>query len=326
MVTSSPRQPRALFSLSSFIFHLSSRKEITPALVARPAVPKPIRRRPLGNRALLAERLDELTRSFDLSSISPDPLEVVRDYHAPDDQEIAGLIAAAFAYGRAGIVVRNVRWILERLGPSPTGSLRRFDPSTANAHFAGFSHRFHKTPDLVALLTTLASALDRHGSLATLFERCYEPADAHIGPSLERFIDALVEGIEPAPPSLRYLLSSPRDGSACKRMNLFLRWMVRTEEPDLGLWRFVDPAKLVIPLDTHVHRITSFLGLNGRKSADWRTALAVTEELRRFDPADPVRFDYAICRLGVLDQCSRKQRREQCEVCLLNDVCRLRVV
>jgi uncharacterized protein (TIGR02757 family) len=309
--------------LSSFIFHLSSRKEIAPALVARPAVPKPIRRRPLRNRALLAERLDELTRSFDLSSISPDPLEVVREYESPADQEVAGFIAAAFAYGRAGIVVRNVRWVLERLGRSPARSLERFDPVAAHAHFAGFSHRFHKTPDLVALLTALATAIDRYGSPGALFEQCYEPADAHVGPSLERFTETLVEGVDPAPPSLRYLLSSPRDGSACKRMNLFLRWMVRTEEPDLGLWRFVDPAKLVIPLDTHVHRITSFLGLNGRKSADWRTALAVTEELRRFDRADPVRFDYAICRLGVLDQCSRKQRREQCEVCLLNDVCLL---
>jgi uncharacterized protein (TIGR02757 family) len=289
-------------------------------------VPKPIRRRPLRNRALLAERLDELTRSFDLSSISPDPLEVVREYESPADQEVAGLIAAAFAYGRAGIVVRNARWVLARLGPSPAAALQRFDPAEAHARFAGFSHRFHKTPDLVALLTAVATAIDRYGSPGALFETCYEPADAHIGPSLERFTETLVEGVDSAPPSLRYLLSSPRDGSACKRMNLFLRWMVRTEEPDLGLWRFVDPAKLVIPLDTHVHRITSFLGLNGRKSADWRTALAVTEELRRFDPHDPVRFDYAICRLGVLDQCSRKQRREQCEVCLLNDVCRLRVM
>jgi uncharacterized protein (TIGR02757 family) len=102
--------------------------------------------------------------------------------------------------------------------------------------------------------------------------------------------------------------------------------MVRRTPPDRGLWTFVDPAKLVMPLDTHVHRIATFLGLSDRKSGDWKTARALTDALARFDPADPVRYDFALCRLGILDLCSRKQKKENCDVCLLRDVCRFPVV
>jgi uncharacterized protein (TIGR02757 family) len=109
-------------------------------------------------------------------------------------------------------------------------------------------------------------------------------------------------------------------------MNLFLRWMIRRTSPDLGLWTFADPAKLVIPCDTHIHRIATFLGLNDRKSADWKAARGITDRLAEFDAADPVRYDFALCRLGILDLCSRKRSAENCAVCLLRDVCRFPVV
>ena len=108
-------------------------------------------------------------------------------------------------------------------------------------------------------------------------------------------------------------------------MLLFLRWMVCRHPPDLGLWIFVDPAKLVMPVDTHIHRIATFLGLNRRKSADWKTARALTTTLARFDAADPVRYDFALCRFDILDLCSRKRRKENWDVCLLRDVCRFPV-
>lgn len=277
-------------------------------------------RRPVPAK-LLGERLDALVATFDVTTIEPDPLQLVLRYRDPLDQEVAGIIAAAFAYGRAETVVANAGTVLARMRPSPYRYLRTFDAVEARRRFAGFAHRFHKTPDLVALLACLAAAICTHGSLGALFESCYDERDADVGPSLARFVDALLP--PDAPASLRYLLTSPRDGSACKRMNLFLRWMVRRTSPDVGLWTFVDPAKLVIPLDTHVHRIATFLGLTERKSADWKTARAVTDRLARFDRADPVRYDFALCRLGILDLCSRKPRTENCEVCLLRDVCRL---
>ena len=190
----------------------------------------------------------------------------------------------------------------------------------------GFSHRFHKTPDLVALLTCLAGAIREHGSLGGLFASIHDPDDRDVGPSLTRYASALhsYAGRQPRR-SLPFLVSSPEDGSACKRMNLFLRWMVRRTSPDLGQWTFVSPSQLVIPLDTHVYRITTFLGLNRRKVADWKTARALTDVLATFDAGDPVRYDFAICRLGVLDLCSRKRRKENCDVCQLRDACRFPV-
>jgi uncharacterized protein (TIGR02757 family) len=322
--------------------------------------------------ALLKARLDALVATFDLSTIAPDPLELPRRYGDPLDREVAGLIAAAFAYGRADIIVSNIGRMLSLMGESPHAYLRDgFTRAEATHRFRGFAHRFHKTRELVALLERLAGAIREYGSLGALFGRCYREDDADIGPSLGRFVQAvlnagchpeaaiaaegsqdalhepraahleilrarsaLAQDDKPSPRrrsaadkrSLRYLLTSPSDGSACKRMNLFLRWMVRRVSPDLALWTFVDPAKLVIPLDTHVHRITTFLGLGMRKSADWKAARAITDALARFDPADPVRYDFAICRLGILNHCSVRRKKEQCDVCQLRDVCRFPVV
>lgn len=273
------------------------------------------RRKPVGTE-LLGQRLDELVATFDISTIEPDPLQLVLRFDDPLDQEVAGLIAAAFAYGRADTIVANMGVVLSRMKPSPYRYLRTFDAREATKRFAGFAHRFHKTPDLVEFLHCIAKAIRDHGSLGALFEQCYDADAPDIEPSLARFVAAVNDR------GIRYLLTSPEDGSACKRMNLYLRWMVRRTAPDLGLWTFVDPAKLVIPLDTHVHRIATFLGLSERKSGDWKAARALTDKLARFDPADPVRYDFALCRLGILDLCSRKQRKENCDVCLLREVCR----
>lgn len=277
------------------------------------------RRRPVAD-ALLKERLDTLVETFDVTTIEPDPLQLVLRYTDRRDQEVAGLIAAAFAYGRADIIVSNIGAVLDKMTPSPARYLDTFDAREATRRFANFAHRFHKTPDLVALLGCIAKA----GSLGDLFAQCYEENDPDIGPALTRFVHRLLPTAH-CPPPLRYLLTSPADGSACKRMNLYLRWMIRRTPPDLGLWTFADPAKLVMPVDTHIHRIATFLGLNDRKSADWKAARNLTDRLARFDPGDPVRYDFALCRLGILDLCSRKRRKENCDVCLLREVCRFPV-
>lgn len=277
------------------------------------------RRKPLAD-ALLKERLDTLVETFDVTTIEPDPLQLVLRYTDPRDQEVAGLIAAAFAYGRAEYIVSNIGVVLARMTPSPHRYLRTFEQREATKRFAGFAHRFHKTADLVALLAAIA----KHESLADLFKACYDETDEDIGPSLSRFVHRLLPTAY-RPPALAYLLTDPHDGSACKRMNLYLRWMVRRTPPDLGIWDFVDPAKLVMPVDTHIHRIATFLGLNDRKSADWKAARSITDRLARFDASDPVRYDFALCRLGILDLCSTKRKKENCDVCLLRDVCRFPV-
>src|SRR5205823_5661221 len=159
-------------------------------------------------------------------------------------------LAAAFAYGRADIVVANVGAVLAKMRPSLYAYLATFNRDEATKRFAGFSHRFHKTRELVELLASIAHVIETHGSLGALFEECYRDEDADIGPSLARFVEILRRGGRPRPPtarqrgfaapggrgvrpskSLEYLLTSPNDGSACKRMNLFLRWMVRRTSP-----------------------------------------------------------------------------------------------
>jgi uncharacterized protein (TIGR02757 family) len=298
-------------------------KTMSPATSPRRRV------RPIDRRETLGQRLNLLVDTFDVSTITPDPLELVLRYDDPRDQEIAGLLAASFAYGRADIVVRNAGAVLESMGSSPYEYLARFDRAEAAVRFANFSHRFHKTRELVWLLDRIAAVIRSHGTLGALFRESYGASDHDIGPSLSRFVESIITSIDPEPQErkvLEYLLTSPAGGSACKRMNLFLRWMVRRTPPDLGIWSFVDPAALVMPLDTHIHRIATFLGLNRRKSADWKAARAITDRLARFDHADPVRYDFALCRLGILDLCSRRRRKENCDVCLLRDVCRFPVV
>lgn len=285
----------------------------------------PMQRRKPVTESILKERLDQLVATFDLSTIEPDPLQLVRRWSEPRDQEVAGLIAAAFAYGRADTIVANAGALLAGMPPSPATYLHSFDLREARKRFAGFSHRFQKMPELVAFLAAIAAVMKSHGSLGELFREVYDERDADIGPSLTRFTARLVSRQAARNPALRHLVTSPVDGSACKRMNLFLRWMVRRTEPDLNLWTFVDPAKLVIPLDTHVQRISTFLGLSERSSPDWKAARAITDRLARFDPADPVRYDFALARLGILDLCSRQRRKENCDVCLLRPVCRFPV-
>ncbi|HET7436984.1 MAG TPA: TIGR02757 family protein [Thermoanaerobaculia bacterium] len=282
-----------------------------------------MRRRKPVSLDMLTEKLDALVETFDISTIEPDPLQLVLRYSKPRDQEVAGLFAAAFAYGRAETIVANIGVVLTRMKPSPFAYLQTFDEREATRRFAGFAHRFHKTPELVELLACLARVVREYGSLGALFEACYDANDADIGPSLARFVAAINVREQKA---IRYLLTSPNDGSACKRMNLYLRWMVRRTSPDLGLWTFVDPSKLVMPVDTHIHRIATFLGLSDRATADWKAARAITDNLARLDPRDPVRYDFALCRLGILDLCSRKRRKENCDVCVLRDVCRFPVV
>lgn len=283
-------------------------------------------RRPVSQQ-VLHERLEELVERFDIATIAPDPLQLVLRYRDPLDQEVAGLIAAAFAYGRADIIVANIGGVLEAMPPSPHAYVADFDRGDAERRFAGFVHRFHKTADLVLFLERIAAIVREYGSLGGLFRSCYHERDRDIGPSLARFASAIAgDGLTAAEAKkIGYLVSSPEQGSACKRMNLYLRWMVRRTVPDVGVWTFVDPSKLVMPVDTHIHRIATFLGLTDRKSSDWKTARAITSRLAAFDAADPIRYDFALCRLGILDLCSRKRRKENCDVCLLRDACKFPV-
>lgn len=282
----------------------------------------------------LKRSLDKLARNPGLNEISPDPLELVHRYDDDRDCEVAGIIASSLAYGNVRSIVRSGQRVLDLLGPTPSLSLAKMAERDALDLLRGFRHRFTKGSDMARLWMMLRNALEAHGSLEALFLKGYSRKDLHIGTALERFERAMLA--YPAPGIDRYesrrrivsridfLLPLPSRGSACKRMNLFLRWMIRPRDGiDLGVWRKVPPAHLIIPLDVHVARIARNLGLLTRKQSDWKTACELTNALKQLDPLDPVRYDFAICRLGILGQCSPGMPAAGCKDCGLKSVCQL---
>ncbi len=277
----------------------------------------------------LKELLDGLAASTDASYLNLDPLEIVRRYEDPLDIEIAGIFACALALGRADLIRKAVADALERMGPSPGRFIRNYDPVRKGGAFRGFVYRFFREADLDLLSLRLGNAIQDHGTLGRFFAKGYSPDHADIGPSLSAFVRGLSDA--PVPKSLRramepgsglrHFLADPADGSACKRLNLYLRWMVRKDGLDFGIWPDIPASKLVIPLDTHVARIGRRLGLTQRSAADWKMAIEITEVLRRFDPEDPVRYDFALCTAGKLQACPDPPDRGACPECPFAGFC-----
>lgn len=220
--------------------------------------------------------------------------------------------------------MRDLRDLFARMGGEPYGFLMRFVPNRDGRAFHGWYHRFHRGADAAALVWTLRRALEQYGTLENLFLAGFDSLHDDIGPALGAFV-ARLRALHPLPivpgRHYRHLLSSPVDGSACKRMNLYLRWMVRRTPPDLGLWTDIPTSHLVIPLDVHVARISRLIGLAKRSTPDWRMATEVTGALRSIDRDDPVKFDYAICRLGILSRCPKRPDPVKCGACLIREVC-----
>lgn len=255
-----------------------------------------------------------------------DPLEWVRHYTDPEDQEIAGLVAAALALGRAELIREAVQDILGRMGPSPHAFVLAFDPERDLTLFKGFVYRFFRDADIGLLLCRTKKVLLRYGSLGNFFLEGYHPSHEHTGPSLSSFVRRFKE-LDLRPDSsgqplygIRQFLADPVTGAACKRLNLYLRWMVRRDGLDLGLWK-IPASKLVIPLDTHLIRLGSRLGLTLRRTPDWRMALDITQSLRQLDPDDPVKYDFALCTLGKLRPCPADPDVLSCESCPVFGCC-----
>ncbi|MBI5443400.1 MAG: TIGR02757 family protein [Deltaproteobacteria bacterium] len=254
------------------------------------------------------EFLEELYRRHHrLENLAPDPLLFARGFADIRDGEVAGLVAAAFAYGRVEAIMAALGRIFELFRERPRAFLERASPSDLLERSRGFYYRFQKDRDLAVFLLLLARAVERFGSLVELFRRGDQGGG--IGPALAAFADGILSGDPrpllrtrslPADHPVRHLLSSPAKGGAAKRLCLFLRWMCRKDCLDPGYWQgAVDPARLAVPLDTHVARVGRELALTRRSAADWRTACEITAALRAYDPADPVRYDFSLFRYGM---------------------------
>jgi len=228
--------------------------------------------------------------------VSPDPLQFLYDYDDIRDREIVGLIASTLAYGRVRQILQSIEKILERLGPSPSGFLKKNSLRSMEKIFSNFKHRFTTGEELSLLLIAVKRIIQQHGSLHQCFRSNIAEKDHTVIPALTAFVDAIRSqmcGLE------SHVLPSPGKGSACKRLNLFLRWMVRQDRVDPGGWDDIPSSKLVIPLDTHMYRIGCALGFTNRKQPNLKTALEITTGFRKFSPEDPVRYDFVLSRFGI---------------------------
>jgi uncharacterized protein (TIGR02757 family) len=265
-------------------------------------------------------RLDQLYADFNRAASDRDPVEFAWRFDAPADREVVAFISAALAFGRVASILASIGRVLDRLGASPAGTLRDFSPARERARYGQFVHRWIGPDEIVALLHVLGTMLREAGSLEAAFAGGDDPAAPDVGPAIEQF-STRARAI--GGPAVACFFPRPSAGSACKRINLFLRWMVRRDALDPGGWTRVSPSRLVIPLDTHVIRVGQCLGLTRRRTPGWTMAGEVTAALRRLDPADPVRYDFALCRLGMKDWCGsgRPGRRRDAD-CPLRGLCR----
>ncbi len=274
--------------------------------------------------------LDRLYAGFNAPDSAADPIQIVRRYTRDDDREVVGFCAAALAFGRVSSVLQSIERLTALMGARPAAYVRAFDPAAEAPRFRGLVHRWTREADLIALLWLLRQMIERAGSIEGFFLEGDDAAAPDVGPGLDRFSTRALAldlraayGRVPRRPGVTYFFPRPSAGSACKRLNLFLRWMVRQDALDLGVWRGVSPARLIVPLDTHIIRVGRCLGLTRYTSPGWRMAEDITRALRELDPDDPVRYDYALCHLGMMNACgfSRPQGDAQCP---LRGVCRPR--
>lgn len=285
--------------------------------------------RPSASRvAALRPALDRLYDEFNRPDAAADPVQLVWRYERPADREVVAFLASALAFGNVTSILRSLESLLAQLGPQPAAFVRDFDPRRRPGALAAFVHRWTRGDDLAALLVVLREMLRRAGSIEAFFAEGDDAARGDVEAALESFstracaIDVgAAYGPRRTPVGVGYFFARPSRGGACKRLNLFLRWMVRRDRLDPGGWTAVSPARLVVPLDVHVIRVGQCLGLTRYRSPGWRMAADLTASLRRLDPADPVKYDFALCHLGMQDRCGFT-RRQGDSACPLRGLCR----
>lgn len=288
----------------------------------------PARLLPAARLAALKPALDRLYAQFDHPDAAADPVGFVRRYADPADREIVAFCAAGLAFGRVASVLASIGALLGAMGDRPATFVRRFDARRDGGMLEPLVHRWTRGADLVALMLVLQALLRAHGSLEACFAEGHGAGQVDVERALERFstlarrIDVSAAYRRRAPRAgVHYFFPRPSTGSACKRLNLFLRWMVRRDAVDPGGWTRVAPSALVVPLDTHVIRVGQCLCLTRYRSPGWRMAKELTASLRLVDPADPVKYDFALCHLGMMEACGF-MRPERDARCPLRGVCR----
>jgi uncharacterized protein (TIGR02757 family) len=252
------------------------------------------------NNYKLKDLLENLYISYKHKFSSKDPVWMLHRFSDERDIEIIGLITSAYAYGSVDQINRFIDTLLQRIGNKPYEFTINFEKRKDKKFLNDLYYRFNSGRDLVNLFAAINKNLAVYSSLKNLFMSYYRAESDNIIDALAGFSKALnLNGKGKGDKYYHYLLSNPINGSTCKRMNLFLRWMVRKDEIDLGLWNEVSSSKLIMPVDTHIGRISKKLKLVKRKSIDLKFAVELTEKLKQFDPIDPVKYDFALCHIGI---------------------------
>ena len=245
----------------------------------------------------LKDRLEEIYIKYNKRElVDPDPLVFLYNYKNNLDKEIVGLTASALAYGRVAQILKSVKIVLDIMGKEPSKYIRDVEKQELIKTFKNFKHRFTDGKDMSLFLWGIKNVLIEYGSIENCFTKHHKNSEQNIIPALKFFSDEMQKLTGQ---KKNTLLPDANKNSACKRINLFLKWMVRKDDVDPGCWTKIAPDKLIIPLDTHMYKFGTCAGWTKRKSADMKTALEITEGFKKIAPNDPTKYDFAITRFGI---------------------------
>ena len=251
----------------------------------------------------IKNKLNYHYKAFDRATISPDPLEIPHRFKNTSDIEIAAFIASVFAYGSVTQILKTLELIFEVVGKDPHNFVMEYNHKKDKKLFKNIKHRFYTGEDIAALFAGLNKIYQTYGSLNYLFLLYYFEKAENIKGALSFFsrnlTDIVIKSSESSSNGVKFMFPDPLKGSACKRQNLFLRWMIRNDELDFGLWKEIPASKLVIPVDTHIAQISKKLYLTKRENVSWKMAEEITNNLKKLDPNDPVKYDFALCHIGM---------------------------
>lgn len=249
------------------------------------------------DKEILREKLEDLYFKYNRREfVHPDPLEFLYNYDRSENREIAALFASSLAYGRVEQILKTVDRILSIMGKNPFDYICSGNEKKFRKDFEGIVHRFATGDKIAALASGAYGMISEYGSIEACFMKYMLPDAVDVQNALVQFAAELRKyGI----PDGDHLIPMPEKGGASKRLHLMLRWMSRKDEVDPGGWDNLPPSKLIIPLDVHMHRISGLLGLTSRKQANLKASLEITAAFAEIRPEDPVKYDFALTRLGI---------------------------
>jgi len=251
----------------------------------------------------LKQKLEYHYRVFDRTKLEPDPLQFLHMFDNERDIELIGLLASIFAYGNVKQIENTLNKLVLILNGEPYTFIKNFSNKKDAIKLKGIKHRFYSENDILQLFIVLGKEIEKHKSIKNIFLNGYNISDNNVKNGISNFsnhfLDSFNRSFGGISNGIKFMFPLPEKGSACKRMNLFLRWMVRKDELDFGLWNEISTSKLVMPVDTHIARISKSLKLTKRKNVSWQMAVEITQNLKKYDAKDPIKYDFAICHIGI---------------------------